>query len=589
VALIPAGNSPENRPDTGAASSSRLNVLLIIVDDLRPELACYGKEYIHSPNIDQLAASGLLFTHAYCQQATCNASRASFLLGMRPDSTRVFTNRQHFRDTVGREVVTLAEHFKNHQYVSVRLGKVFHGSLNDDRSWNIQDDCATEKVWLRPENQSAMPKMTAADAASDNEEDVANPGSGPPYEWCDAPDNQYADGLLTDRAIRQLQCLKDRRFFLAVGYRKPHLPFNAPKKYWDLYDSQDIRPSEITDWPQGSPSYAHTKSNELRTYRGIPKQANVTREQAIHLIHGYRACVSFVDTGIGRILGELERLNLAEDTMVILCGDNGFKLGEYSAWTKHTNYEIDTRVPLLIRVPGMPHPGARSDALVELIDIYPTICELAGLPLPEQLEGTSFVPLLAQPDRPWKQAAFSQFPRVISRSPDGQLMGYAMRTPTHLLVRWMVREGSTNIREVSSELYDVRKDPQQTVNVAADPKMVELVRHMESQGAAVCPSLGDVQADRWRTRFKIAGLRIAGFLLLALGAVGCVCLKRTTARRDRFDGPSTGKRMTESRSVSSPDDLREEGRNLRARCLGWSFASLALVLFGCAMIYVSIR
>ncbi len=463
-------------PEAGAPPHGKTNVLFLVVDDLRPELGCYGRNDIVSPHIDRLAAGGLQFTHAYCQQTTCNASRASMLLGMRPDSTGVEGNKQHFRDTVGREVVTLAEHFKNNGYQSVGLGKVFHGRLNDDRSWSTFNPCVL-KHWVRPENLELIRKnveAARARGAAGNGKVFAN--FGPAYEWCDLPDEEYPDGLMVNEAQQQLRRLKDKPFFLAVGFRKPHLPFAAPKKYWDLYDPQTIQPSPITDWPRGAPQRAQTDSNELRHYEGMPKEGNLPPAEAVNLIHGYRACVSFVDAGIGRILDELDRLGLAENTIVILWGDHGFKLSEYSAWCKHTNYEIDTHVPLMIRVPGRTTPGTKTPALVELIDIYPTLCELTGLPLPEQLEGTSFAPLLELPDRPWKQAAFSQFPR-------GQYMGYAMRTPQYRIVRW-VRPDRADQDASVLELYDHEQDPHETVNLAVDPEYATLVRQLEAQWKA---------------------------------------------------------------------------------------------------------
>lgn len=585
--LARVDDSVSRDPDVRAADPPGPNVLFIVVDDLRPELGCYGKPYIHSPNIDRLAASGVLFTHAYCQIATCNASRTSFMLGMRPDSTGVFENRQHFRDTLGSKVVTLAEHFKNHRYVSIGLGKVFHASQNDAPSWDVQNDCVTKTVWFRPENQSAAAELAVSKAASQPERALARLSGGPPYEWSDTPDHLHDDGVLTDEAIRQLRRVKDRKFFLAVGYHRPHLPFNAPKKYWDLYDPAEIRPSEITDWPHGAPRCARTNSNELRRYQGMPKKGDVGREEAINLIHGYRACVSFVDACIGRVLEELERLNLDDDTIVVLFGDHGFKLGEYSAWTKHTNYEIDTHVPLLIRVPGKSGRGTHSDALVELVDIYPTLCELAGLPLPGQLEGQSFVPLLDKPNRPWKKAAFSQFPRGQKGTGNGELMGYAMRTRTHLLVRWVSREDGLNVSSVASELYDQEKDPRQTVNIAADPQMASLVRQLEAECAIACSFDNDQPAHPRYTQFRASVLRVAGLVFLACGAWGCLCWRRSSPRRDPFAAPSSLRWMPVAWLRSFARLAQEKSGTVPGR--QWVFLSHTLLLLGLLLLCVSFR
>ncbi len=475
------------------------NVLFIIVDDLRPELGCYGRDDIHSPNIDRLAAGGLLFNRAYCQQAVCNASRSSFMLGMRPDSAGVVSNQQHFRDSVGEDVVTLGEHFRNHHYESLALGKVFHGPNQEDRAWGVchylpLDICQREwpetdrsdndRRYYFPHTQpipprnwrpALVPGITSTEP-TDGETRGFLTRFVLPYECCDAPESDYIDGWLTDDAIQHLRRVKNRPFFLAVGYRKPHVPFVAPKKYWDLYNTNEIQPSPVTDWPLHSPKRAHANWPRIRKFRGIPQQGNVSRDEAIRLIHGYRACVSFVDACIGRLVDELDRLGLADQTVIVLFGDNGFKLSEFSAWSKHTNYEVDTRVPLIIRAPGTKGMGAQSDALVELVDLFPTLCELTGLPLPEQLEGTSLVSLLDQPGRDWKRAAFSQFPR-------GVFMGYAMRTKRHRLVRWM-RQDVPRKKASLLELYNLEHDSVERVNLAGDPQYADLVAQLIVQSRA---------------------------------------------------------------------------------------------------------
>ncbi|MBN1442153.1 MAG: sulfatase, partial [Planctomycetes bacterium] len=455
----------------------RLSVLFIASDDLRPDLGCYGKKEVLSPSIDRIAASGLLFTRAYCQQAVCSPSRTSLLTGLRPDSTKVYDLETHFRTTVP-DVVTLPEQFRTHGYRSVGLGKIFHGGLNDDRSWD-QYDAASGPGWFLPENKELLEqKRREARAKGLKGTQLSRAVRGPAWESADVPDSEYPDGILTDAAIRQLRELKDKPFFLAVGYRKPHLPFIAPKKYWDLYDPAKIELSPIVDPPKDAPPCALTDWGELRAYHGIPRKGRVTDEQARNLIHGYRACISFIDAGIGRLLDEIEKLGLAESTIVILWGDHGWKLGEYSAWCKHTNFELDTRVPLLIRAPGMKARGRRSRALVEYVDIYPTLCELAGLPRPAHLEGTSFAPLLDDPERAWKSAAFSQYPRSLGGV--GPIMGYSMRTDRHHLVRW-VHRGQPAGEAVALELYDHETDPMETVNVAARPDLAGLVEKLSAQ------------------------------------------------------------------------------------------------------------
>jgi arylsulfatase A-like enzyme len=287
---------------------------------------------------------------------------------------------------------------------------------------------------------------------------------------------------MTDLAIRLLYEFKENRtfdhptqikpFFLAVGYIKPHLPFVAPKKYWDLYNPEEIELPDNPFPPKNAPPVALHSWSELRHYPGIPKDGPLLPEQARQLIHGYYACVSFVDAQIGRLLDELDKLGLRDDTIVVLWGDHGWHLGEQSLWCKHTNFEVATRSPLIVSAPGMQSIGKKTDALVELVDIYPSLCELAGLPLPAHLEGTSFVPLLNQPMRPWKTAAFSQYPR-------SNLMGYTMRTNRHRLTIWEENDNPNQIKEI--ELYDHGTDPSENVNIAGLSDNADMVKKLTNK------------------------------------------------------------------------------------------------------------
>lgn len=447
--------------------ANRPNVLFIAVDDLRPELGCYGQTHIKSPNIDRLARSGVLFRRAYCQQAVCGATRTSLLTGLRPDSTGIYGNRIHFRDRVA-DVVTLPEHFKNQGYHVVGMGKIYH--QDDPPSWSEPWTGFPALVWRRPENE-ALIERKKADARRRGLEGypLSRATRGPPTEWANVPDNAYPEGAVADLAVQTLRRIKDRSFFLAVGFVRPHLPFNCPKRYWDLYDRREIGLPGNGSPPKGAPKLALTSWGELRSYDGVPKKGPVTEKMAIDLIHGYYACVSYTDAQVGRVIDELERLGLRENTIVVLWGDHGWKLGEYGAWCKHTNFELDTRVPMILSAPGMKAAGRSSDALVELIDIYPTLSDLAGLPLPGHVEGTSFAPLLDDADRPWKEAAFSQYPR-------GKVMGYSLRTDRYRLTRWV--EGDDPEAVVAVELYDHRSDPGENVNVAEDPANVGLVEEL---------------------------------------------------------------------------------------------------------------
>jgi arylsulfatase A-like enzyme len=296
---------------------------------------------------------------------------------------------------------------------------------------------------------------------------------GPPVEAPDVADDVYPDGMIAVRAIEELRRLKDEPFFLGVGFVKPHLPFNAPKKYWDLYDAGEIRLPSVTALPAGAPAHALqylVEWRELRRYAGIPAEGPLPEKTALQLIHGYYACVSYVDAQIGRVLAELERLGLRDNTIVVLWGDHGWKLGEYSAWCKHTTYEADTRTPLIISVPGQQTAGAMSLALVETVDVAPTLAELCGLDVPRHWEGASMVPLIADPDRPWKTAAFSRNTAKVDRIP---AQGYSVRTRN-----WRYTEWISDSKVIGRELYDHRRDAMETRNVAEHPANAQVVAEL---------------------------------------------------------------------------------------------------------------
>ncbi len=457
------------------ANESRVNVLFIAVDDLRTELGCYGVKAIQSPNIDRLAAGGTVFDRAYCQQAVCSPSRTSLLTGLRPDSTKVYNLTTHFRTTVP-DVVTLPQHFKNHGYFTRSVGKIYHDSLLDPASWSEPPAKAGRPMYATKENQALVARKRKAAAGKKFATPSAryNARTGPSYEWADVPDNAYSDGSIADAAIGMLQEAKDKPFFLAVGFYKPHLPFIAPKKYWDLYRREDIPMAANPFAPKGAPRLALSNWGELRAYEDIPPTGPLTEEKARLLKHGYYASVSYIDAQVGRLLDELKRLDLHRRTVIVLWGDHGWKLGEHGAWCKHTNYENDAHAPLICSAPGQKSPNRHTRALVEFVDVYPSLCDLAGLPLPPHLEGTSFAPLLDSPDRAWKNAAFSQYPRGRG------VMGYSIRTDRYRLTRWLRPDGS----EVARELYDHQIDPQENENIAENPEQADLLADLAKQQLA---------------------------------------------------------------------------------------------------------
>ncbi len=447
------------------------NVLLIISDDLRPQLGCYGETQMVTPHIDRLASQGIVFERSYCQQALCAPSRASLLTGLRPDSTGIYGLKDPVQDKLPKHI-TLPCHFKQNGYETISIGKIFHHG-NDSIN-----------AWIKPPFRVTGPEyVTAEGLRLVDENRKLNPelkwAFGAPFEMADAPDNAYKDGKLTDYALKEMAGLKEKPFFLCVGYQKPHLPFVAPQKYWDLYDPGKIKLPTNPFPPAHAPFYSLLDYQELRSFMGIPKEKGrpVPEDMTRRLIHGYYACVSFLDAQVGRLMQELETLHLKENTIVALWGDNGWKLGTHGSWCKHSNFEDDTRVPLIVSAPGMKAAGKHTKALVESVDVYPTLCELCGLDLPAQpMEGTCFVPLLAESDREWKTAVFSQYPRGNWSDIDSVVMGYAIRTKQYRYVEW--RNFKTGFL-LERELYDHETDPGENVNAIADPRYAAAIKELE--------------------------------------------------------------------------------------------------------------
>ena len=484
----PLLSAPRAMP-TDADQPARPNVLFIAVDDLRPELGCYGRNHIKSPHIDRLAERGTVFLRAYCQQAVCGPSRTSLLTGLRPDTTCVWGNRTHFRQRVP-DAVTLPQHFKNHGYHTQGMGKLFHGSfprkastyyggrdMHDPQSWSVPSWFGGPRYYYTPEGIAAARKdferiSGKSDEALDEWVDYFTRGLA--TEAPEIPDDLPYDGQLAGHAVQTLQNLhhKDQPFFLAVGFIKPHLPFVAPKKYWGLYAPEQIELAGNPFRPKGAPALAMHSFGELRYYSDIPGQGPVSDEKARRLIHGYYACVSYIDAQIGRLLDELDSLGLRDRTIVCLWGDHGWHLGDHGLWCKHSNFENATRAPLIVCAPGAKAPGRKTEALVEFVDIYPTLAQLAGLPLPDALEGASFAPLLDDPSRPGKRAALSQYPR-------GTAMGRSMRTDRYRFTLWQDRRADK--RTLAMELYDHQDDPEEDDNLAVQPEHAALLKRLSAE------------------------------------------------------------------------------------------------------------
>jgi len=452
------------------AAEQRPNVLMIFVDDLRPSLGCYGDRVVKSPNIDRFAATARQFDRAYCHQAVCGPSRATILTGRLPDNTGVWHNRNLFRTTQP-GLITLPQLFKNNGWHAQSMGKVFSGDERelDPVSWS-EPEVLRQKGWKNYLQR-------------DNDE---GQGKGPPFEKADVPDDAYPDGKLANLAIESLAKLnqQSKPFFLAIGFFRPHLPFNAPKKYWDLYDPEAFALPGKPARTKSAPEVAYPDHLELAGYRGIPEDERVSPEQGRELRHGYHACISYIDAQIAKVLDTLDRLDLTSKTIVVLLGDHGYSLGEADHWCKATNFELDTHVPLLMRAPGM-KPG-RTQALTEYVDIYPTLVALAGLKPAGLLDGQSLVPVLNDASAKGRDMVLSQFSRPF-RAGNPEVMGYSIRTETHRYTRWI--EWSTK-NLMSEELYDytdaasVKFQPPyriETQNIAAQSDRSLLGTTMRSQ------------------------------------------------------------------------------------------------------------
>ena len=445
------------------------NILFIAVDDLKPQLGCYGHDYIKSPNIDKLASQGYVFENNHCQQAVCAPSRASLLTGKRPDYTKVWDLKTLIRDK-NPDIVTMPQYFKQMGYQTAAVGKVFDfrsvDKLADSISWTYKYDDFKHNSPIGHEYVNETERVS--------------------YEITNVPDSLTADGEVVRRSNAYLRKFAkgDKPFFLAVGFYKPHLPFVAPKKYWDLYDINDI---ELPDWqkdPEGAPAYATQPSWELRHgYVDVSEDYDVKIpvDKQKKLIQGYYACVSFIDQQVGNVLAELDRLGLRENTVIVLWGDHGYHLGDHDMFCKHTNYEQATHAPLIFSA-GKNRIGA-SQSPTEFVDVFPTLCELSGVKTPEHLDGLSLVPVMEGKVTKVKDYAVSQFPR------DGDKMGYAFRDERYRYVIWMKNNFTSEQQFKESliadeELYDYVKDPEEKKNLAFESEYAPVKAKLRSQAKA---------------------------------------------------------------------------------------------------------
>lgn len=440
------------------------NILFIGVDDLRTELNCYGKSHIVSPNIDKLAKDGVAFNNAYCNVPVCGASRASMFSGIRPNHNRS-TEVEARIDKDYSGVITIPGWFKQHGYTSISNGKTIHGHGDMEQdwsepSWHEDTNKNNPKGYINPENIEAMkldPKKNGPSTEIATSKNAA-------YE--------YADGKIVKKTIEDINkaVSSGKPFFIASGFRKPHLPFNAPKKYWDLYQRDKLPLSLSPKMAKNAPKGATHTWGELRAYTDITKDVMVTdlgEEKTRELIHGYSASVSYVDAMIGEVINHLDKIGQRDNTIIVLWSDHGWSLGDHELWCKHSTFDVALRVPLIVSAPGY-QKGQRSNSVVELVDLYPTLCDLAGIEKPAHLQGETFEPILKDVNK--------------TQADNAAYIGWknsdAVKTPDYLLTQWYKKEDGT---VYSQMLYDHKTDKLETVNVAKNPKYLEAAKELSDK------------------------------------------------------------------------------------------------------------
>lgn len=428
---------------------------------MRMNLGCYGDEVAVTPNIDKLASKSLLFKRAYCQFASCNASRASVITGQRPDTISVWKLNTHFRDTAP-DVVTLPQHFKENGYHTEAIGKVLHnyGAKQKDNELSWSTPARLDKIshFQDYAQESNIPKGSAKKTI------VAE---RPTIE-----DHAYADDKITEDAVETIERLaaQDAPFFLAVGFMKPHSPYNAPKEYWDLYQREDMKALSSETRPESVPELNWWDSIEIRGFTDVPDEGPIPTDTAARMRHGYYAATSYTDANIGKVISALEASGAAGNTIIVFWSDHGYHLGENGHWAKVTLRELDAQVPLLISLPGK--RSANTDAIVEYIDLYPTLSELCSLPQPIDIDGKSFARVLENPKSKFRQSALTQVCRPWPSKAPIETMGYSIRTVDYRYTQWIDHNSKAVISE---ELYELEKDPYQRVNVAEMSEFGDIV------------------------------------------------------------------------------------------------------------------
>ena len=472
---------------------NKLNVILILVDDLKPTLGIYSDSLSKSPNINQLAKEGLRFNLAYANQAVCAPSRYNLLLGKRSTSTGLYRFGVNFRD-VYPEIETLPQIFKNNGYHTESIGKVFHvghGNINDEDSWSVPHHGEKVIEYILPKSNNG--ELTREEAYFENYNlyskekiDVNTLPRGAAWESPDVLDEAYADGRVARHTINRLRYLsenKNQPFFLAIGFVRPHLPFSVPKKYWDLYEKDKLPLPQFEKPPKDAPNYAVKRGGEINNFKPIdPSKIQLSKELKRNLIHGYYASISYMDEQMGRVMKEVKKLKLDKNTIIVLWGDHGWHLGDHGIWTKHTNYEQATRIPLIIKAPGYTIKNSECNQTVETVDLYPTLTDLADLnrktPI-HKLDGKSLRPIIKDSLVNIKDHIYHSYIRK------GNL-GEAIRNKRYRMIRWT---NLKNREKVEYELYDYNKDPEERVNIANKNKKIIkfFLKKLDSYPAAKDP------------------------------------------------------------------------------------------------------
>ncbi|WP_395740522.1 sulfatase [Prosthecobacter sp.] len=444
------------------------NVLFIASDDMRPQLGCYGDTTVKSPNIDALAKRGMVFQRSYVQQALCSPSRISMLSGRYPATTGIFEIGRTLRTTLP-DITTLPQHFKNNGYHTRSLGKIYHEGIDDEASWTV-------RAWRskKPRTSAATQEGVKKYIQDAKARGVVIPDKGkgsrmsavPAFEAVECADDDLLDGDCASNAIAQLRehaKTPAQPFFLAVGFSNPHVPWISPKRYWDLYDRSKLPLATNTFLPKGAPQFAATSGNDFRWYAGVP-EGELPEPYARECLHGYLAAISYVDAQVGRLMAALDETGLAKNTIIVFWSDHGYYMGEHTWWgSKHNNYEGATRNCLVISTPDMKHAGEKTEALVQSVDLAPTLTELCGLPASTGFQGRSLKPVLDDPAAAVNDAAYSWYPKA-------GYLGLTMRTDKWRYVEWTKPGAKTEY-----ELYNMVHDPQNNVNVADKPEHTKII------------------------------------------------------------------------------------------------------------------